>query len=315
MFYGIGLAGRSNPGVSWAEANESGEFSLYTGIGDVGQGSSTVLAQIAAEVWKCKAEEIRVIAGDTDCCPDSGVTAASRVTYVVGRSAQIAAQKLERMLREAAASIIEISPEDLNFAGGSFYPPEAPRRSVSVSQAAKKLKEQGISPRAEGIFDPHIKPLDPQTTQGDPMATYAFATQGALVSFDVDSGEVEVLSLIACHDVGRAVNPDNVTAQIEGAVHGPGLCPDGRGAAGKGKDPEPLLRRILYPHISGYPPDHLLRDRGGRGHGSIWGKGIGRAGPGPYRPGHPERDCGCRGHSGPELPATPEALWKLLPSK
>ena len=50
------------------------------------------------------------------------------------------------------------------------------------------------------------------------MATYAFATQAALVAVDVESGEVEVLSIVACHDVGKAVNPDSVTGQIEGGV-------------------------------------------------------------------------------------------------
>ena len=72
------------------------------------------------------AEEIRLVAGDTDFCPDSGITAGSRVTYVVGRSVQIAAQKLKELLQEAAASLIEIAPQDLRLEKGVFYPPKPP---------------------------------------------------------------------------------------------------------------------------------------------------------------------------------------------
>ena len=85
-------------------------------------------------------------------------------------------------------------------------------------QEVKTLQEEGVPPRSVGTFDRDFDALDPHTTQGSPMATYAFATQGALVSVDLASGEVEVLRLLACHDVGRAVNPANVTGQIEGSA-------------------------------------------------------------------------------------------------
>ena len=100
MFYGIGLLGRSNPGAARIEAGDSGEFTLYTGTGDGGQGAFTILNQIAGEVLGCQAEEVRLVAGDTDSCPDSGITAGSRVTYIVGRAAQIAAQKLKEYSRK-----------------------------------------------------------------------------------------------------------------------------------------------------------------------------------------------------------------------
>ena len=169
MFYGIGLLGRSNPGAARIEAGDSGEFTLYTGTGDGGQGASTILNQIAGEVLGCQAEEVRLVAGDTDSCPDSGITAGSRVTYIVGRAAQIAAQKLKEKLQEAAASIIEIRPDDLRLAEGFFFPAEAPQRRVSIAQAVRRLKEEGGTPVGEGVFDPEMKALDPKTTQGDPV--------------------------------------------------------------------------------------------------------------------------------------------------
>ncbi len=94
MFYGIGQSARPNPGRARIEVDDEGRFTLFIGIGDVGQGSSTAMTQIAAEVLKRPVEQIRIVAGDTASCPDSGVTAASRVTYIVGKAVQIAAENL-----------------------------------------------------------------------------------------------------------------------------------------------------------------------------------------------------------------------------
>jgi len=219
MFYGIGdLIGSSRPSISRLEATDSGEFVLYVNSVDVGQGSSTVFAQIVAEVLGCGVEEIRLITGDTDCCPDTGAAAASKLTYVAGRSVQMAAQNLKSILRGAAATVLERPEEGLLLDQGFFFHPAAPSERVSVTQAVKRLKKEGRFPVAEGRFIPDVSTLDEKTSQGVANATYAYATQGALVSVDMESGEVVVLSMLASHDVGKVVNLHGVTGQIEGAV-------------------------------------------------------------------------------------------------
>jgi CO/xanthine dehydrogenase Mo-binding subunit len=313
MFYGIGLAGRSNPGITRIEANDSGEFTLYTGIGDGGQGSSTILNQIAAEVLRCPTEGIRLVAGDTDCCPDSGVTAGSRVTYIVGRSAQIAAQRLKELLQEAAASLIEIAPQDLRIEKGFFYPPEAPYRRVSIAQAVRILKEKGVSPIGEGVFDPENLALDPQTTQGHPMATYAFATQGALVSVDVDSGEMQVLCVVACHDVGRAINPANVTGQIEGAVSmglGYGLMEEVLLEDGMIRNP--CFSEYFLPTSLDMPEifSHLVE--AAEASGPFGAKGVGEPALIPTAPAILNAIAAAVAVRVKQLPVTPESLWRLL---
>jgi CO/xanthine dehydrogenase Mo-binding subunit len=315
MFYGIGLAGRSNPGITRMEANDSGEFTLYTGIGDGGQGSSTVLKQIAAEVLRCPVEEIRLVAGDTDCCPDSGVTAGSRVTYIVGRSVQIAAQKLLQALQEAAASMMEAAPEAVRYENGFFYPPETTRWGVSIAQAVRKLKGEGSSPIGEGVFDPEIQALDPQTTQGHPMGTYAFATQGALVSVDVASGEVQVLCVVACHDVGRAINPANATGQIEGAVSmglGYGLMEEVLREDGRIRNPR--FREYFIPTSLDMPEilSHLVE--AGEASGPFGAKGLGEPALIPTAPAILNAIATAAGIRVKQLPVTPESLWKLLNS-
>ena len=314
MFYGIGIAGGSNPGKARIEADDSGRFTLYIGTGDGGQGSSTILNQIAAEVLRCRTDEIRVVSGDTDCCPDSGVTAGSRVTYIVGRSVQIAAEKLMELLQGTAASILETDPEDLRFENGFFSPAGAPHRVVSIAQAVERLKEEGVSPIGVGVFDPETKAVDPRTTQGSPMATYAFATQGALVSLDIDSGEVEVLSLVACHDVGRALNPANVTGQIEGSVSmGLGYSLMEEVLLENGMIRNPRFSEYLIPTSLDMPEtvSHLVEAP--EASGPFGAKGVGEPALIPTAPAILNAIAAC-GVRVKDLPATPEAVWKLLHS-
>ena len=315
MIYGIGLTGRSNPSTTRIEADDSGRFTLYLGIGDGGQGSSTVLTQIAAEVLQCQAEEIQLVAGDTDCCPDSGITAGSRVTYIIGRSVQIAAEKLMELLQGIAASIMEIDPEELRFKNGFFYSRKPLSRGVSVAQAVRRLREQGGSPVGEGFFEPQLKALDPKTTQGEPMATYAFATQAALVSLDLDSGEVEVLSIVACHDVGRAINPSAVMGQIEGSISmglGYGLMEEVVLEGGVIRNPR--FSQYFIPTSLDMPEivSHLVETV--EPSGPFGAKGVAEPALIPTAPAILNAICAASGIRVKDLPAKPEALWALLRS-
>ena len=315
MIYGVGLAGRSNPTAARIEADDLGRFTLYTGIVDGGQGSSTVLTQIAAETLPCRPEEIRLVAGDTDCCPDSGVTAGSRVTYTIGRSVQMAAQRLKELLHKTAASALEIAPEELRFDQGIFYPPKFPGRGIPLVQAVKVLKARGVLPVGEGSFEPEMKALDPQTTQGNPMPTYAFATQGALVSIDVDSGEVEVLSMVACHDVGKAINPVNVIGQIEGAVSmGVGYSLMEEVILKDGVIHNPRFSQYYVPTSLDMPEIASYLVETAEPSGPFGAKGVGEPALIPTAPAILNAIHAAAGIRVKDLPATPEALWKLLHS-
>jgi CO/xanthine dehydrogenase Mo-binding subunit len=89
---------------------------------------------------------------------------------------------------------------------------------VFLPDLAKRAHARGRPLTWQGYFDPETTPLEMQTGQGVPYATYAFATQLALVSVDVLTGEVQVSKIVAAHDVGRALNPANVEGQIQGGV-------------------------------------------------------------------------------------------------
>jgi CO/xanthine dehydrogenase Mo-binding subunit len=313
MFYGIGIGGRSNPGRARLEVDDGGTYTLFVGIGDVGQGSSTALTQIAGEVLCRPVAEIRLVAGDTDLCPDSGVTAASRVTYIVGRAVQIAAEALLGKLREAAASLLETAPEKLRPDETGFHLPEDPARRVSLSAAVAALKAQGGVPAAEGFYDPDFIPLDPETGQGAPMATYAFAAQGALVAVDVGTGEVEVLSVVACHDVGRAVNPACVTGQIEGAIsmgQGFGLTEEILLEAGRIRNPG--FSQYFLPTALDMPETVALIAEAPEATGPFGAKGVGEPALIPTAPAIVNAIHAATGVRVTTLPVTPERLWRLL---
>lgn len=316
MIYGIGLAGRSNPSGARIEVDEKGCFTLYVGVGEGGQGSFTVLSQIAAEALGVSVEAIRVVGGDTDSCPDSGVMAGSRVTYTLGRSVQMAAEKLSEVLLGTAASMMEVPPDSLSFANGHYTLSNGHRRALSLERVVERMKEQGISPWAEASFDPPIKALDPGTAQGHPMATYGYATQAALVGADLDSGEIDVHSVIACHDVGKAVNPMSVTGQIEGAISmGLGYSLMEEVLLDRGAIRNPKLREYFIPTSLDMPEITSLLVECAEPTGPFGAKGVGEPALIPTAPAIINAIDKAAGIRVKELPVTSEALWRLLKKK
>jgi CO/xanthine dehydrogenase Mo-binding subunit len=313
MFYGIGVPARPNPGRARIDVDEAGKFTLSVGIGDVGQGSSTILTQIAAEVLRRPVADIGLVAGDTDVCPDSGVTAASRVTYVVGRAVQTAAENLLGRLRSAAAGLLAAVPETVRYDPEGFHLPADRPRYVTVSQAVRKLREQGEAPCGEGEFDPGMKALDPKTSQGKPTETYAFATQGALVAVDEGTGQVEVLTVVACHDVGRAINPASVAGQIEGAVSmglGFGLLEEIVLEGGRMRNPG--FKQYFLPTALDMPQIVSLIAEAPEATGPFGAKGVGEPALVPTAPAIVNAIHAATGIRVTELPVTSERLWGLL---
>ncbi len=313
MYYGIGLTGLPNPGAGRIEANDSGDYTLFLGCGDVGQGSATIMAQIAAEVLRSKVERIKVISGDTDFCPDSGTSTASRVTYIVGRSVQIAAEKLRALLQESAASMIEIAKEDLVLENDFFYPFGSPHLKVSVGEVMRWMKSKGKPTFAEGRFNPETKGLDLETGQGIPYATYAFATQGALVSVDLESGEVEVMEMVACHDVGKALNPINLDGQIVGGISmglGYGLTEEV--ILDDGVIRNPRFSQYLIPTSLDVPKIRTFLVENREPTGPFGSKGVGEPAIVPTVPAIINAIRNATGTHPREIPVTPENFWRLL---
>jgi CO/xanthine dehydrogenase Mo-binding subunit len=198
MWYGIGNTGMSNPSTMRLTLDATG-LVFHNGAVDIGQGSTTVLLQIAADALGLPVADFRCVLGDTDLTADAGKTSASRQTFVSGRAAAEAGRALRaQILRRANAG---------------------PAAQLELRGGVMHVDGQPLAGAFEGIgqFDPPTVPLDADG-QGVPYATYGFAAQIAALAVDTELGTVQLQRIVAAHDVGRAINPTLVEGQVEGGI-------------------------------------------------------------------------------------------------
>jgi aldehyde oxidoreductase len=265
MWYGIGNTSMSNPSEMVMGIDAAGRPVLFSGAVDIGQGSNTVMTQIAADALGVAAADVRLVAGDTDLTRDAGKTSASRQTLVSGNAARLAgaALRAEILRRANAGADGRIVLQD-----GALL--------VEHDGAATRIDlpppdAEGLRLRGEGRYDPPITMLDADG-QGIPYASYAFAAQIAAVSVDTGLGTVKVSRIVAAHDVGRAVNPQQVEGQIHGGIaQGLGLALMEEYLPGRTEN----LHDYLIPTIGDIPPIDTILIEAGDPHGPYGAKGVG----------------------------------------
>ncbi len=193
---------------------------VLTGAADIGQGSSTVLAQLVCQVLGVRLSRLRVVANDSVVTPKDNGSYSSRVTYMVGNAAIEAAEKLNGILIAAAAGKLDAKPEDVacvdevyRVVGGQD--PGLPFAEV----VAHALVDSGTI-TVKGTF------TVPREFQGGkyrgaavgPSMGYSYSATVAEVSVDQDTGMVSVDQVWVAHDCGFALNPLSVEGQVQGAV-------------------------------------------------------------------------------------------------
>jgi xanthine dehydrogenase molybdenum-binding subunit len=186
--------------------NEDGSVHLLAGIADLGTGARTAMAQIAAEELGIPLEAIRVITGDTDVVPFDTGAYASRTTYIGGGAVKKAAADLKTQLLALAGDKLEAAPGDLEIQHGKISVKGSPSRSISVKEVVQG-GEGGRPPRS----------LIGKATH-EPHNDYSFAAHFVEVEVDTETGQVNVVQVVAVHEVGKAINPIGVEGQIEGGL-------------------------------------------------------------------------------------------------
>ncbi|HSL97075.1 MAG TPA: molybdopterin cofactor-binding domain-containing protein [Candidatus Deferrimicrobiaceae bacterium] len=219
MWYGIGMTALANPSTIEMGVTRDGRVVLFSGAVDIGQGASTVISQIAADALGVSVEALELVSGDTDRTADAGKSSASRQTFVSGNAARLAGEDLRRQI----LLLGEVGPEaTIESAPGRLRLRE-PDGRVAVIELAELPRVDVTDSTAEcvlaarGFFDPETTPLDADG-QGAPYQTYAFGAQVALAEVDPELGTTRVLRIVAAHDVGRAINPQQVEGQIHGGI-------------------------------------------------------------------------------------------------
>jgi xanthine dehydrogenase YagR molybdenum-binding subunit len=210
---GIGMGTAVWPNYSGPPAhcrvtiNADGSAEAAMAVQDIGTGTRTLVAMVAAEELGLPVEAIKVTIGDTSLeliAPDSGgsVTALS-ITPAVRAAA--AAAKAELFKRVALA--LQAKPEDLVLKNGKIFSPANPRRTLTWQQATARLGTTPVSGRGERL--PNVEPY-----AGIPL----WGAQFAEVEVDTETGLVRVVRIVAVHEAGRALNPAMFEGQVNGGV-------------------------------------------------------------------------------------------------
>lgn len=185
--------------------NPDGTMNLTAGLMDVGEGSATVMAQIAAEALGVAYEDVTVTFGDTQHTPEAPITAGSTATFSTGTATLKAATELKAKVLNAAAKHLSIDTHGLDITDG---------RIVSGDGAALLALAD-----AAALFGPRGTAVEASVMPGS--ADYivnSFGAHFAEVEVDTETGQVSVLRYVAAHDSGRILNPQLAANQVEGGV-------------------------------------------------------------------------------------------------
>jgi CO/xanthine dehydrogenase Mo-binding subunit len=219
MWYPIGFTVAANPSSAVVKLDEDGTATLLTGTVETGQGSLTILAQIVAQELGISTDDVNVVSADTDATPMDTGAIASRTTYVTGNAARLAAEKVKLMLFDVAAPLLGVKPNQLEAMDHKIVVKGFPQRNIHIGDVANHARTvTGEPPIGSASFNPATVALDPETGQGKPFGTYVYATQIAEVEVDDETGDVEVLRIVASHDCGTPINPMLVEGQVEGGI-------------------------------------------------------------------------------------------------
>jgi len=206
--------------------NEDGTFILMSSGQEMGQGVSTVLPQIAAEVLSVPPEKITFCCGDTDYTPYEWQTVASRTTYCAGNAVKLAAEDLKNKVLDLAEIKMGAVKRDLEFKDGYVVHKIYPDRKYPISEFAL-----GIAfPDGSGYGGPAIG-VGTYTLENNintdkktglaiyhPAAYWTMGANAAEVEVDTETGNIRVLKMSSCFDAGKVVNPALYCAQAEGAM-------------------------------------------------------------------------------------------------
>ncbi len=222
------ISGASKP-VNWTgephatvkiKLDFDGSIVVLSGAADIGQGSTTILAQSVAEVLGLDLARVRVVTGDSEVVPKDNGSYSSRVTFMVGNAAIDAAQNLKAVLIAAAARKLDAKPGEIECLG-ELYRAGAQDNGLTFNEVVTEaLKDTGtitVTGNYSTIPESHGGKKYRGAAIGGTMG-YSYSAQVVEVSVDEDTGVVTVDKVWVAHDCGRALNRLTVEGQVQGSV-------------------------------------------------------------------------------------------------
>lgn len=213
----ITMQGSGIPGIDTASAviklNDDGFYTLLLGATDMGQGSDTILAQMAADVLETTMDKIIVHTADTDISPYDTGSYASSTTYVTGNAVIKACEDMKNKILENAAILLGISKEDLTFEG-SLVKTIDEENILSLDEIAQRLSIGEGKNQLIGVG-----------SFGGETSPPPFIAGFAEVEVDKESGKIDLIDYVAVVDCGTVINPKLARIQVEGGlVQGIGMA-------------------------------------------------------------------------------------------
>jgi xanthine dehydrogenase YagR molybdenum-binding subunit len=200
----IWYGGGGPPSYAWVRIGSDGRATVITAMQDIGTGTRTAMAQIAAEELGLPLERVRVSLGDSARGPYASISAGSSTTPSMGPAVRAAAADAARQIVEIAAQRYHLEERVLSLRGGNV---------VSSDGGSWPLEE------VTGLLDDgQILGKGARGPNPTGMQVLTFGIQVADVAVDVETGEVRVERIAAIHDVGRVINPLGARSQVEGGI-------------------------------------------------------------------------------------------------
>ncbi len=317
MWYPIGFTVAANPSAATVKVNEDGTATVLSGTVETGQGSLTVLAQIAAEELGIAPGDVTMVTADTDSTPVDTGPIASRTTYISGNAIRLAASRAKEILFDAAAQELGVRPDQLEAKDRRIQVKGFPQKYLTIGDVAFRSQIRlGVPALGSASFNPPTVPMDPETGQGKPFSTYVYATQIAEVEVDTETGQVDVLRVVAAHDCGTAINPMLVEGQVQGGVAmGLGFALSEEMVFEEGVQANPGLTDYLLPTMSDMPPVDVVIVDNYDPTGPFGAKGVGEPTLVPTAAAVLNAIYDAVGVRIYSLPATPEKVLRALQAK
>jgi CO/xanthine dehydrogenase Mo-binding subunit len=287
---------------------------IRCGAPDLGAGQVNSLAQITAEILGVPLADITVYSTDSAVTPLAGTSTATRQLYMSGNAVSMAANAVRQTLLERAQKHFEEELENLDLAEGTVLVRSDPAQSMALSELAAVCAAEGLPLSHLAQFNaPFTDPIDPETGQGRIWPDFTFGSLAVEVAVDTETGQVEVLKSVACHDVGRAINPAACAGQIAGGANqGMGYALMEEFKLQDGHIITPSLAEYLVPTSLDFPPTQVIMLESGSGVGPFGAKGIGEPSLTPAAPAVANAVADAIGVRIHELPLTPERVLAAI---
>ncbi|HEX4836471.1 MAG TPA: xanthine dehydrogenase family protein molybdopterin-binding subunit [bacterium] len=297
---------------AWVGFETDGSVVIRTGVPDVGGGQASSLCQIAAEVLGVEPDRVSIHIADSALTPLAGTTTATRQLYMSGNAVLHAATQLRRQILDVAAQMLEIPADRVDLQESSAVAPDG--RRVSLVQLMRECTRLGVSRSYLGVYRaPAGDPVDLERGGGRVFPDYTFGAHAVEVEVDSETGAVTVLRHVACHDVGRAINPQSVEGQIQGgAVMGLGYGLMEEVVVDRGVNLSTSLAAYLIPTSLDVPDVEPVIIQSGEGKGPFGARGIGEPPIGPPAAAIANAIEDAIGVRITELPITPERVARAL---